>query len=119
MDQQLNPTLKEQELNNTTKIEIPVPVELTYKGSQRKIPGHQLFTWYPSTGEIKVTNTKAESELVPKSVTGKTNQVITRHKVNQEAGAVYVQALNKENAAKKVLKIIAQVRLNQLTNKTT
>jgi DNA mismatch repair protein MutH len=104
MDNQLNPTSVIQDKLSTV-LEIPVPHEYKFNASIRKIRGHQLFGWNPSTGQIELIKTKPELEIIKVGVIEKVH-----HKVNQDAGIVYLQALNFKNAVKRVLKMIAEIK---------
>lgn len=103
MDNQLDPVKQDK---FSTVLEIPIPHEYKLMQSIRRIPGHILFGWNPSTGKItRIEYAKIESDLDLK--TGKTT---THHRVNQDKELHYLQALNMENAKRKVLKFITQIR---------
>jgi hypothetical protein len=117
MEKELNPLQEDTVLQNTTKIEIPVPREYSLKATERKVRGHQIFAWDPEQGTILPVQASVELEMTDHPVNSKLSHSVVRHKVNQNPKMVYVQALNKENAAKRVLKIIAMIKLKQLAEK--
>lgn len=101
-------------------LEIPIPHELKLNQSERKIRGHQLFAWNPTEGTIKVV--KYAEVTLHQDLTQPKYTATIHHKVHQDPKLVYLQALNLENATKKVIKMAAQIKLNwlranQLTNR--
>ncbi len=74
-------------------------IEHTFVGSQKKIPGHTLFEYNPSTGEIK----KAKIEYSD-TVMFPSGEPMHRPKVITVKGCVYRQALNKKNVIKHLRK---------------
>jgi len=117
MENNINPLQAPVALTNTTKTEIPVPHEYSLKASERKIRGHQIFAWNPMEGTIVVSRPVVEVEIANHPINPKLPHSVLHSKVNQDKSCIYIQALNKENAAKRVLKIIAEVKLKQLNQK--
>lgn len=83
-----------------TQEERTAPVEYHFVGSQRKVPGHILFSYNTKTGELKQANIEREVSvdinLEPQFKTS----------VTREKDCIYIQALNEKNARKKLRKII-------------
>lgn len=80
--------------------------EVKLLGSQTKVKGHTLFEYNTKTREIKEATFK--SQIVDfKSVT--TESPDDRKTVIVKEGCVYIQALNKKNAIKKLI-----IRANEL-----
>jgi hypothetical protein len=114
MEKEINPVHELNQLEKVTKIEIPVPHEYSLKKSERKVRGHQIFAWDPEKGTIVPVKTTTEVEITDHPINPKLSHNIIHSKVQQNSKYIYLQALNKENAAKRVLRIIAQLKLKQL-----
>ena len=71
--------------------------EYKYVGSQRKVPGHTMFSFNVKTGEIKV----APSEKC-KDVDFKSKEPIRKERLTIEPDCIYRQALNKKNFIKRL-----------------
>lgn len=72
-------------------------------GSQRNRIGLTLWEYNESTGEIKEAEYHKET-LVVDDFSGRTNYSTLRKKVISKQGCLYVQALNKKSASRKILK---------------
>jgi len=86
-----------------TRIEIQVPQKQEYRliGSIRKVKGLRLFAYNFSTGELK------EAEMRHEVMMGYKSDPIKKNKVNLSPNCLYVQALNKKVAWRKIMKHIA------------
>lgn len=73
--------------------------EFKYIGSQRKVPGHTLFSLNLKTGEIK----KADIQKC-NDVDFRTGMPVHRDKIVVEPHCVYRQALNRKNFIKILLR---------------
>ena len=71
--------------------------ELVYIGTERKVPGHTLFSYNLLTGEIKVAPVQ-----MAKDVDFMTKEAIHKPKIVIEPNCVYRQALNKKNFIKRL-----------------
>lgn len=87
--------------------------EYRFIGSQRRIPGLILFMYDLTTGELSQAPMKKEIELTMDGRLNKNNKVESRDL------CLYVQALNKENAMRKVRAMLRRksVRNELLKNK--
>ena len=81
--------------------------EYRFIGSHKRIPGLILFQYDLTTGELRQAPMKKEIELTTDGRLNKNNKV--------EAGALclYVQALNKENAMRKVRAMLRRKSVRQ------
>ena len=82
--------------------------EYRFIGSQKRIPGLILFQYDLTTGELRQAPMKKEIEL---TIDGRLNK---NNKVEAVALCLYVQALNKDNAMRKVR---AMLRRKTIRNK--
>ena len=73
--------------------------QFKYLGSERKVPGHTMFSLNYKTGEIKV----AEIERA-KEIHFKTKRPVTKDKIIIEPDCIYRQALNKKNFIKRLVR---------------
>lgn len=87
-------------------IEQNVQKQVTLLGSQRKIKGLTMFEFDP----IKLTLEPANYKDVQAELNGKTTLI--RHKLMMKEGCVYIQALNKRNAYKKIAKRYKNFKIN-------
>lgn len=81
--------------------------EYRFIGSQRRIPGLILFQYDLTTGELQQAPMKKEIEL---TVDGRLNK---NNKVEAGALCLYVQALNKENALRKVRSLLRRKNVRE------
>ncbi len=88
-------------------IEQNVQKQVTLIGSQQKIKGLTMFEFNP----IKLTLEPATYKEVHAEVV--INRTIIRHKLVMKEGCVYVQALNKRNAYKKIAKQYKNFKLKK------
>lgn len=94
-----------QENLNQDKIEIQRKQQQEYKllGSIRKVKGHILFEFNRETKELNPAKFQVENTIIIKDrndlIGGKKYKVV----VNQNC--FYIQALNKKNATKKLIKL--------------
>ena len=98
------------ELSRTAAQELVAEQRKEYRfiGSQRRIPGLILFQYDLTTGELRQAPMKKEIELTTDGRLNKNN------KVEASALCLYVQAMNKENAMRKVR---AMLRRKTIRNK--
>ena len=95
------------------KVEIQDKRKIEYKfiGSQKKVPGHTLFSINVKTGEIKpaaITIEKAVYNIFDRTVIpGKVKTVI-------EKDCIYRQALNKKSLIKRLIREGVIIKNNQL-----
>lgn len=82
--------------------------EYRFIGSQKRIPGLILFQYDLTTGELRQATMKTEIELTTDGRLNKNNKVAACDL------CLYVQALNKENAMRKVR---AMLRRKTIRNK--
>lgn len=75
------------------------PTELKLVGSQKKVKGHTLFSYNEKTGEWKQTNVKRNIEI------GLDGLPVYKTEVTKEPNCIYIQALNLENAKKRLKKL--------------
>lgn len=75
------------------------PAEYHYVGSEKKVKGHELFSYNTKTGEIKRADIKREVQI------GIDNKLIYSTKVTTEPDCIYVQALNIANARKRIARM--------------
>lgn len=78
--------------------------ELKFIGSQRKIIGHTLFEFNYKTGSIKPASFKTET-LEIKSLSDDKSSRDSHRKVEVNEHCFYIQALNKRNAVRKMIKL--------------
>lgn len=70
-------------------------VEHTFVGSQKKVAGHILYEYNPSTGDIKVAKIiYSDTIMFPSGLP------LHKQKVEMCDGCIYRQALNKKNVIK-------------------
>lgn len=70
-------------------------------GSVIKVPGHTMFEYNSADGTLEPAQF---TEVMVETQFKKQHQQITRHKLVIKEGCVYVQALNRKNAVKKLIK---------------
>lgn len=80
--------------------------ELTLIDSVKKIPGHQLFELNVDSGELSLADVKTEVKLGSNLLPVYHNSIVIKPR------CIYVQALNRKNAEKKILKTIAKIKEN-------
>ena len=95
-------------LPNKDKIEFIKQVQQEYKhiGSIKYRPGSTLWQFNTETGELKPAKVTVKEQLV---WTSKGNCTKKTRSVIYEDKCVYVQALNRKNAEKKILRFINNV----------
>ena len=74
--------------------------ELSRIGSVRRLPGLKLFEYDLTTGEVREADVQTEATLKLEGPVGRTGKVDAREL------CLYVQALNRENAARKFREMI-------------
>ena len=74
-------------------------------GRKRLVKGLTLFEVNTTTGEIKPAEVASRTDYGCKSEVFKRKMDITKHSVVVNPKCIYIQALNKQNAAKKLLKL--------------
>ena len=85
--------------------------EYTFLGSIRWVPGLILFEYDLTTGELRRPSMKNELILTDSGVLNK------NHRVNQTSFCLYIQALNEQNALRKVRQLLKRKSIrNQLLN---
>lgn len=80
--------------------------ELTLVDKVKKIPGHQLFELNVDNGELVTADVKTEVRLGTNLLPVYSNSIVIKPR------CIYVQALNKKNAEKKILKMISKIKEN-------
>lgn len=85
--------------NNKQQEERQAPTEFHYVGSQKRTKGHILFSYNTKTGELKRAPVKHEAEI------GIDGEPIYKTVAVQEKDCIYIQALNLENAKKRLKKL--------------
>lgn len=95
-------------LPNKDKIEFVKQVQQEYKhiSSIKYKPGSTLWQFNTETGELKPAKVTVKEQLV---WTSKGNCTKKTRSVIYEDKCVYVQALNRKNAEKKILRVINNV----------
>lgn len=68
-------------------------------GSQRRIPGHTLYAFNTVTKEIKI------AQIERKVFFGFNGNMIYKNEITVEKDCIYLQALNKKNARKRLIKM--------------
>lgn len=68
-------------------------------GSQRRIPGHTLYAFNTVTKEIKI------APIERKMFFGFNGNVTYKNEIVVEKDCIYLQALNKKNARKRLIKM--------------
>ncbi len=93
-------------INSPTQIEKQVEQQQEYKmiGSMRLRRGMRLYSFYPSTGELKETNITHRVSIDMKG------EPLKESTVTFDPKAYYIQALNWKNAKKKSDKIMFQLK---------
>lgn len=91
------------------KIEIQVEQqqkkEHKFLGSHKLTPGHIMFEYDTTTGEINPAEYVKQTHTVRLTSLSKNPKNLEFHKrINTKKGCVYFQALNKNNAIKKLIK---------------
>jgi hypothetical protein len=74
--------------------------ELSRIGSVRRLPGLKLYEYDLTTGEVREADVQTEATLKLEGPVGRTGKVDAREL------CLYVQALNRENAARKFREMI-------------
>ena len=74
--------------------------EISRVGSVRRLPGLKLYEYDLTTGEIREADVQTEATLKLEGPVGRTGKVYAREL------CLYVQALNRENAARKFREMI-------------
>lgn len=74
-------------------------VEYKYTNSQKKVAGHTLFSFNTVTKELKVADLKRSVSI------GFNLQPVYKTEVTKEKDCIYIQALNKANAIKRIKKL--------------
>lgn len=90
-------------------IEQQIPNKITFLGSQLKIKGLTMFEFNPLSMTLVPAEYKEVKTVLNKKLHKSWSFIIqteytTVHKLIPKEGCVYVQALNKKNAYKKILK---------------
>ena len=75
------------------------PTELKLVGSQKKVKGHILFSYNEKTGEFKQADVKRNIEI------GLDGLPVYKTEITKEPNCIYIQALNLENAKKRLKKL--------------
>ena len=75
-------------------------LEISRVGSVRRLPGLKLYEYDLTTGEIREADVQTEATLKLDGPVGRTG------KVDAKELCLYVQALNRENAARKFREMI-------------
>jgi len=90
------------ETEDATRVEQVAKKQKEYKlvGQRRKVPGHTLFEYNYKTKEIRKAMIKHEVIFDAKS-----GKPIHKNKAEVHEDCLYVQALNKDNAIKKLKRI--------------
>ena len=73
--------------------------QFKYLGSERKVPGHTMFSLNLKTGEIKAADIERA-----KDIHFKTKRPVTKGKIIIEPDCIYRQALNKKNFIKRLVR---------------
>ena len=76
-------------------------------GSQKRIPGLTLFEYDLTTGELRHASMKKEIQLEMDGATG------AKARVDAKALCLYIQALNEENAMRKVHKMLRRKEVRE------
>jgi len=88
-------------IKETDKIEVvsqsAVKKEVKLIGQQLKKPGHTLFEYDKVTDVIKIATFKKQDLVL-----GSINSLTISHKLDFKENCIYVQALNKKNAIKRL-----------------
>ena len=92
--------LPEDERQVKQEINVKIDKELKFIGSVRKIRGHSIFSYNIETNEIKL------ADIDRKVLVGLDGDPIYKERVHLEKNCIYVQALNKKNAIKRIMKMI-------------
>lgn len=96
----LTPHLQEKDIDDLRTEQVQKKKnEFHLVGEERRIKGHTLFCFNEVTKEIKVAPMNQECML------GLDGSVIYKNNVTVEKDCVYIQALNKKNAIKKLNKM--------------
>lgn len=91
-----------------------VQQEYKYIGSIKYIPGSILWQFNTETGELKPAKVIVKEQLV---WTSKGNCINKTRSVIYEDKCVYIWALNRKNAEKKILRVINNVIRKRQENK--
>jgi len=75
------------------------PTELKLVESQKKVKGHILFSYNEKTGEWKRADVKRNIEI------GLDGLPVYKTEITKEPNCIYIQALNLENAKKRLKKL--------------
>ena len=86
--------------------------EFRLVGSQRRMPGLILFEYDMTTGELRRADVNRQMEL---QMNGK---VSTKSRVNSRELCLYIQALNAQNAMRKVQQLLRRKTVREKLLKT-
>lgn len=89
-------------LNEDKILEIKAEQQKEYKyiGSQLKVPGHTMFSFNLKTKDLTVAKIEKSCEISLANPRG----VVKKTKLCIEPDCIYIQALNKKNAIKKLIR---------------
>lgn len=89
-------------LNEDKILEIKAEQQKEYKyiGSQLRVPGHTMFSFNFKTKNLTVAKIEKSCEISLTNPRG----VVTKTKLCIEPDCIYIQALNKKNAIKKLIR---------------
>lgn len=85
--------------NDKQQEERQAPTELKLVGHQKKVKGHILFSYNEKTGEWKQADVKRNIEI------GLDGLPVYKTEITKEPNCIYIQALNLENAKKRLKKL--------------
>lgn len=90
------------ELSRPEALELVAQQRKEYRliGSQKHIPGLILFEYDTTTGELRQASVRREVEI------GLNGAIGAKHRVDSKDLCLYVQAINKEVAMRKVMQLL-------------
>lgn len=91
------------EKHNRQQEERQAPSELKFVGATKRVRGHILFSYNEKTGEWKRAEMKRNVEI------GIDGLPVYKSEVTKEPNCIYIQALNLNNAKKKLRKISHEI----------